>query len=166
MTLIGAIETIGDSIAIQRVSWRKPQAPDYRVVAGAVAVDGVGNLLSGILGTVPNTTYSNSISMTELTGVASRRVGTWIGISFLGLALFPKVAALFLAIPPPVVGAFGIALIAILFSLGLHMVVRDGMNLKKRSSSASPSGSAPASRPGPSIPRRSTVLWGCCSTTG
>ena len=131
VTLIGAIETIGDSIAIQRVSWRKPQAPDYRVVAGAVAADGVGNLLSGILGTVPNTTYSNSISMTELTGVASRRVGTWIGISFLGLALFPKVAALFLAIPPPVVGAFGIALIGILFSLGMHMVVKDGMNLQK-----------------------------------
>ena len=131
VTLIGAIETIGDSIAIQRVSWREPQAPDYRVVAGAVAADGVGNLLSGVLGTVPNTTYSNSISMTELTGVASRRVGTWIGVSFLGLALFPKVAALFLAIPPPVVGAFGIALIGILFSLGMHMVVKDGMNLQK-----------------------------------
>ena len=131
VTLIGAIETIGDSIAIQRVSWRKPRAPDYRVVAGAVGADGVGNLLSGILGTVPNTTYSNSISMTELTGVASRRVGVWIGVSFLGLAVFPKVAALFLAIPGPVVGAFGIALIGILFSLGMHMVVKEGMNLQK-----------------------------------
>lgn len=131
VTLIGAIETIGDSIAIQRVSWRKPQAPDYRVVAGAVAADGVGNLLSGVLATVPNTTYSNSISITELTGVASRRVGTWIGASFLGLALLPKVAALFLAIPGPVVGAFGIGLIGILFSLGMHMVVKDGMNLQK-----------------------------------
>ena len=131
VTLIGAIETIGDSIAIQRVSWRKPRAPDYRVVAGAVAADGVGNLLSGVLGTVPNTTYSNSISMTELTGVASRRVGVWIGVSFLGLAVFPKAAALFLAIPGPVVGAFGMALIGILFSLGMHMVVKDGMNLQK-----------------------------------
>ena len=131
VTLIGAIETIGDAIAIQRVSWRKPRAADYRVVAGAVAADGVGNLLSGALATVPNTTDSNSMSMTELTGVASRRVGTWIGISFLGLALFPKVAALFLAIPGPVVGAFGIALIGILFSLGMHMVVKEGMNLQK-----------------------------------
>jgi len=131
VTLIGAIETIGDSIAIQRVSWRRPQAPDYRVVAGAVAADGVGNLLSGVLGTVPNTTYSNSISMTELTGVASRRVGTWIGVSFLGLAMFPKVAALFLAIPGPVVGAFGLGLIGILFSLGMHMVAKDGMSLQK-----------------------------------
>ena len=131
VTLIGAIETLGDSIAIQRVSWRASRAPDYRVVAGAVAADGVGNLLSGVLGTLPNTTYSNSISLTELTGVASRRVGTWIGVSFLGLAVFPKVAALFLAIPGPVVAAFGIALIGILFGLGLHMVARDGMSVRK-----------------------------------
>ena len=32
-------------------------------------------LLSGIAGTLPNTTYSSSISLTEVTGVAARRVG-------------------------------------------------------------------------------------------
>ena len=68
-TLVGAIETIGDGLAIQRVSWRKPRAPDFRAVQGAVAADGVGNLLSGLAGTVPNTTYSTSVSVTELTGV-------------------------------------------------------------------------------------------------
>ena len=72
VTLIGAVETIGDSVGIQRVSWRVPRAPDYRAVQGAVAADGLGNLLSGLAGTVPNTTYSSSISVTELTGVASR----------------------------------------------------------------------------------------------
>lgn len=58
VTLIGAVETIGDSVAIQRVSWRRPRAVDYRSVQGAVAADGTGNLLSGIAGTMPNTTYS------------------------------------------------------------------------------------------------------------
>ena len=60
VTIIGAVETIGDSVAIQRVSWRQPRAVDYRVVQGAVAADGTGNLLSGLAGTVPNTTYSTS----------------------------------------------------------------------------------------------------------
>ena len=50
VTLVGAIETIGDSIAIQKVSWRTPRAPDFRAVQGAVTADGVGNLLSGIGG--------------------------------------------------------------------------------------------------------------------
>ena len=81
VTLIGAIETIGDSVAIQRVSRRKPRATDYRVVQGAVTADGVGNLLSGLAGTVPNTTYSSSVSVTDITGVASRTVGVYIGPS-------------------------------------------------------------------------------------
>ena len=52
VTLVGAVETVGDSIAIQRVSWRRPRAVDYRAVQGAVAADGMGNLLSGLMGTV------------------------------------------------------------------------------------------------------------------
>ena len=42
VTLVGAIETIGDGMAIQRVSWRKRRATDFRAVQGAVAADGVG----------------------------------------------------------------------------------------------------------------------------
>ena len=41
VTLVGAIETIGDSVAIQRVSWRRDRAVDFRTVQGAVAADGV-----------------------------------------------------------------------------------------------------------------------------
>ena len=82
VTLVGAIETIGDSIAIQHVSWRQRRAVDYRAVEGAVAADGLGNLLSGFFGTIPNTTYSTSISVTELTSVAARRVGVAVGLIF------------------------------------------------------------------------------------
>ena len=115
VTIIGAIETIGDGVAIQRVSRRDPRATDFRVVQGALNTDGVGNLLSGILGTLPNTTYSTSISLAEVTGVAARRVGVVIGVAFLALAFFPKVAALIIAIPPPVAGAYILVLIALLF---------------------------------------------------
>ena len=131
VTLIGAVETIGDAVGIQRVSWRTPRAPVYRAVQGAVAADGLGNLLSGIAGTVPNTTYSSSISVTELTGVASRRVGMWIGIIFIGLAFLPKALSLILAIPGPVVGAYVLVLIAILFVLGARIAGHGGIDYRK-----------------------------------
>jgi len=131
VTLVGAIETIGDGMAIQRVSWRKRRATDFRAVQGAVAADGVGNLLSGLLATVPNTTYSNSVSIVEITGVAARRVGVCIGLIFIALAFFPKATAVLLAIPNPVVGAYIIVLIAILFVLGLEMVTQDGIDYRK-----------------------------------
>ena len=40
-----------------------------------MSADGVGNLLSGLMGTVPNTTYSTSVSVTALTGVGARGRG-------------------------------------------------------------------------------------------
>ncbi|MCY4467895.1 MAG: purine/pyrimidine permease [Thiotrichales bacterium] len=131
VTLIGATETIGDSIAIQRVAWRKPRAVDFRAVQGAVAADGAGNLLSGIAGTVPNTTYSTSIAITELTGVAARSVGVWIGVTFAAAAFLPKVSALLLAIPSPVVAAYATVLLALLFVLGMRIVVQAGVDYRK-----------------------------------
>ena len=131
VTVIGAIETIGDSVAIQRVSWRKPRAIDYRAVQGAVAADGTGNLLSGLLGTLPNTTYSTSISVTELTGVATRNIGIAIGVAFIVFAFFPKALGVILAIPGPVACAYIMVLLAMLFVVGMKIVVGEGLDYRK-----------------------------------
>ncbi len=130
VTLIGAIETVGDAVAIQRVSWRRPRAVNFRSVQGAVTADGVGNFLSGCVGTVPNTTYSSSVSVTELTGVGARTVGIAAGLIFLALACFPKVLSVILAIPSPVAGAYVSVLLAILFIVGIKVLVQDGIDYR------------------------------------
>ncbi len=131
VTLVGAIETIGDGVAIQRVSQRKPKATDFRVVQGSLNADGVGNFLSGILGTLPNTTYSSSISLAEVTGIGARRVGVIIGVIFVVVAFFPKVAALLIAIPPPVAAAYLTVLLGLLFVQGMKIVIQDGVDHRK-----------------------------------
>ena len=131
VTIVGAIETVGDGVAIQRVSRRRPRATDFRLVQGALNADGMGNLLSGLFGTPPNTTYSTSISLAELTGVAARRVGIYIGILFVLLALSPKVTALVIAIPNPVGAAYVTVLIGLLFVQGMKLIVEDGIDHRK-----------------------------------
>ena len=131
VTLVGAIETIGDAVAIQRVSHRRTQAVDFRAVHGAVAADGLGNLLSGLGGTVPNTTYSSSVSVTELTGVGARRVGMAVGAVFIVMAFLPKAPAVLLAIPGPVAAAYITVLLAMLFVIGMRIVVQDGIDYRK-----------------------------------
>ncbi len=131
VTLVGAIETLGDSVAIQRVSWKKARAIDYKAVQGAVAADGLGNLLSGILGTLPNTTYSTVVSVTELTGVAARKVGVCVGVIFVLFAFFPKFTALILAVPNPVVAAYITVLLAMLFVVGMKIIIQDGVDYRK-----------------------------------
>ena len=131
VTVIGAIETIGDAVAIQRISWRRQRAVDFRSVQGAVTADGVGNLLSGCAGTVPNTTYSSSVAVTELTGVGARGVGIAAGALFVILAFFPKLLAVILAIPSPVAGGYLAILVASLFVVGMKVVFQDGMDYRK-----------------------------------
>ena len=128
VTIVGAIETIGDGVAIQQVSRRKPRATDFRVVQGALNADGVGNLLSGVAGTLPNTTYSSSVPLSGVTGIAARRVGVAIGVIFIILAFFPKVAAVLIAIPGPVAAAYIAVLIGVLFVQGMKIVVQDGVD--------------------------------------
>ena len=131
VTIVGAIETIGDGVAIQRVSRRRPRAIDYRVVQGALNADGLGNLLSGIAGTLPNTTYSGTIPLVEVTGMAARRVGITIGVVLLVLAFLPKTTALLIAIPNPVAAAYIAVFFALLFVQGMRIVFRDGVDHRK-----------------------------------
>ncbi len=131
VTLVGAMDTLGDSIAIQRISWRKQRSTDFRSIQGAIAADGLGNLLSGLSGTVPNTTYGMSISIAELTGVAARSVGVCVGVIFIVLAFLPKLVAAIIAIPGPVAAAFLVIIVAFIFVFGMEILLHDGLNYRK-----------------------------------
>lgn len=131
VTLIGALDTIGDTIAIQRVSWRRPRAIDFRSIQGALTADGLGNLLSGFAGTVPNATYTASISVAEITRVAARFVGVCVGVIFVVLAFLPKCVAAVVAIPGQVVAAYFIVLMAIFFVMGMRILFQDGLDYRK-----------------------------------
>ena len=128
VAVIGAIQTITGAVAVQRVSWRRPRAVDYRAVEGAVAADGIGKLLSVVAGIMPTQTIGVSVSTVELTGVAARRVGVAGGGLLIALAFLPKLLALILAIPSPVAAAYLTVVLAMTFVRGMTEVVQGGID--------------------------------------
>lgn len=128
VTVVGAIETYGDGVAIQRLSRRTQEPIDFRVVQGAVNADGLGNLLSGLAGTLPNTTYSTSLSVVDLTGVAARKVGIYAGGFMIMIGFSPKVSTLITSIPSPIAGAYIIVLLVLLFMHGLRLIAEEGLS--------------------------------------
>ena len=130
VTAIDAVRTIGGSISIRQVSCRRPRPPDFRAVQGTIGACGLANVLSGLVGTLPNTTYSSSISVATLTGVAARNVGVCVGILIV-VSFFPKATTVILAIPNPIVAGYIIVLISLLFVVGTRIVVRDGLDGRK-----------------------------------
>ena len=128
--VVCTIQTISGSLAIQRVSWRPPRAADFRAVQGAVAADGIGNLLCGFAGTMPIGFRPTGTSMVEITGLSSRRIGVAFGAVIVGLAFLPKVLAVILAIPGPVTAAFITVVMATIFVIGMKMIVQDGIDFR------------------------------------
>ena len=131
VTAIASIRTISGAVAIQRVSWRRPRAVDFRAVQGALTVDGLGNLLAGLAGTAPNAATTVGASVTELTGVAARSVGIATGAIFVLIAFLPKVLAVVLAIPGPVVATYLGVLLAMIFIVGMNVAMQDGIDYRK-----------------------------------
>ena len=132
VTLVGGIKNIGDSVAIQQASRRRSKVTDFRLVQGSLNTNGLGILLSGIAGTPPTTVYSStSVSLTNLTGVAARSVGYAIGVALVALALFPKLPAVLLTIPSPVMGSYLLIAIGLLFVEGIRTVVQSGLDYQK-----------------------------------
>jgi xanthine permease XanP len=127
ISLVACLETYADGMTVQRASHRTEKPIDFRAVQGAINADGTGSFLAGLLGTVPNTVYSSSVAVMELTGVTARRVGFWGGLFMVMLAFSPKVAAIIGAIPSVVAGSFILVLIALLFGNGLRMVTDGGL---------------------------------------
>ena len=131
VALIGSIQTITAGVAVQRVSWRRPQAVDYRVVEGAMAADGVSKLLCGVGGIMPTQTTTVSVPTIEITGVGARGVGIAAGAVMIVLAFLPKALAVVLAVPGPVYAAYLIVLLALIFVRGMAEVVQGGIDHHK-----------------------------------
>jgi len=126
-TLAGTIESVGAVIAIQRISERNPGKIDYERVQGGIYSDGLGNTLAGLAGTVPNTTYDGNVAIVELTGVGARAVGIWGAAWLAVLAFFPKLGAIVLDIPGPVLGGSLVVFVGMLFAIGMGLVASAGL---------------------------------------
>ena len=132
LTLVLGLKTISDGVVIQQGSRRRPRAIDFRRIQGIVSVNGIGMLFAGLAGTLPpmaNASYS--LSLINLTGVAARRVGIGAAVVTLFLAFFSKFTAVLLTIPGPVVGAFLMLAMGMLFVSGWQTILRDGLDPRR-----------------------------------
>ena len=131
VTLSSVIGTLGQSIAIQQVSWRQQRAVDYRAVQNVLTGDGLSNLLYSLAAIMPSMTYPSSVTLTAMTGVAARRVGLCTGALFVAMAFLPKLSALIFAIPKPVVSALLLVLAAMMFAQGISLVSQAGSSQRQ-----------------------------------
>lgn len=122
---VTTIETVGCLKAIGEVS--DVNMDDKRVGAGVLS-DGVGSIIGGLVGSLPNTSFSQNVGLIPLTKVASKHVAIMAGILLVIIGLLPQFAALINGIPQPVLGGVGIVMFGTVAAAGIKTLSRVELN--------------------------------------
>ncbi len=130
--LVTAIETSGDLTANSIISGQPVEGPVYlERIKGGVLGDGVNSGIAAVFNTFPNTTFSQNNGVIQMTGVASRHVGMWIGGFLVILGLFPIIGGLFLVVPKPVLGGATLVLFGTIAVAGIRILASEEIDQRR-----------------------------------
>ena len=81
-------------------------------------------MITGAFNSVPSTMFNENVSLIGLTKIKSRSVITTAGIMIILAGIFPKISAVFTAVPKCVLGGATLALFGVITSSGISMLPR------------------------------------------
>ncbi|WP_313027621.1 uracil-xanthine permease family protein [Pseudomonas lopnurensis] len=123
--LISTIETVGDLTANCMLSRKPIEGPSYvQRLRGGILGDGVSCLIAATFNAFPNTTFAQNNGVIQMTGVASRYVGLYIGAILFALGLFPLLGAILQQIPKPVLGGATLIMFGSVAAAGIRMLAQ------------------------------------------
>lgn len=122
---VTTIETVGCLKAIGETS--NVDMNEKRVGAGVLA-DGIGSILGGVVGSFPNTSFSQNVGIISLTKVASKYVAISAGCILVALGFLPKLAGIISSIPNPVLGGVGVVMFGTVAAAGIKTLSRVKLN--------------------------------------
>jgi len=123
--LISSIETVGDLTANCMIARQPISGPSYiSRLKGGVLGDGVSCMIAATFSAFPNTTFAQNNGVIQLTGVASRYVGLYIGVVLFCLGLFPSIGAVLQQIPKPVLGGATLVMFGSVAAAGVRILAQ------------------------------------------
>lgn len=123
--LISTLETVGDLTANCMLARQPISGPSYiSRLKGGVLGDGVSCMIAATFSAFPNTTFAQNNGVIQLTGVASRFVGLYIGLILFCLGLFPLIGALLQQIPKPVLGGATLVMFGSVAAAGIRILAQ------------------------------------------
>ena len=123
MYIITSIETSGDLTATSMISGEPIKGPVYEErIKGGVLGDGVNSLIGAVFNTFPVTTFSQNNGVIQITGIASRYVGFFVGGILFVMGLFPVLGSIFTQLPKPVVGGVTLLMFATVATAGIRIL--------------------------------------------
>jgi xanthine permease XanP len=129
--LSSALKTMGDLAICQKTndaSWKRLEMIS---VSRGIRACAVGNIASGFLGALGQSVSSSNIGLAIATGATSRYIGFTAGIILILLAFLPKLAAIFVIMPTPVMGASLVFAVCFMILAGMQIIMSRMIDARK-----------------------------------
>jgi len=119
---ITTAETVGDVLMTCKFSKVTDPAEQEARQDGGVLADGVNSVIACLMGSPPNTTFSQNNGIIALTRCASRSAGFACATWLLIIGLFGKIGAAMASVPMPIVGGVIVQCFTMVFVAGIQIV--------------------------------------------
>lgn len=129
--LSSALKTMGDLSTCQKINdvgWKRP---DMNSISRGILACGAGNLMSGLAGALGQSPSSSNIGLSIATGATSRTIAYATGGILIILAFMPKVAAIFVIMPTPVMGACLVFSVSFMVLAGIQIMLSRMIDARK-----------------------------------
>lgn len=124
--MVNAVQDIGQFEATANGAYERPA--ENGEVTGGVIANNLCSLLGGLLGGSPVATAGQNVGIVVTTRVINRIVFGIAGGVVLVSALVPKLSAILITIPQPVLGGATITVFGSIAMTGVRMLARDGLS--------------------------------------
>lgn len=124
--LVSATETIGDTSALAAAGLNREATT--KELSGSIACDGFVSVLSGVLGCMPITSFSQNVGLVTMTKVVNR-FAIFTGCVIMVLAgFFPIFGAVLATLPDAVLGGCTLMMFGNIVISGLQMIAKCGFS--------------------------------------
>lgn len=125
VSFISILEAVGDLTANCMLSQQPIEGESFRKrLKGGILADGISCLIAAAFSSFPNTTFAQNNGVIQMTGVASRYVGMYIGAVLLVLGLFPFIGEILQQIPAPVLGGATLVMFGSVVAAGIRIMTQ------------------------------------------
>lgn len=127
--LASMIESYGDYHACSQMAGGGN--PTGKQLSRGIGCEGIGCLITGLLGGFSSTSYSENIGLVGITKVGSRFVVQIAAVILILLGLFGKFGAVAAAIPGPIVGGLYCTLFGLISAIGIRELTKADLNVDR-----------------------------------
>lgn len=121
--IAAALRTVGVITTCQKINDADWKRPEFKSIRGGVYADGLGCLLGGLIGVTGMNTGPSLVGLSKASGATSRSIAFVAAGILVVFAFSPIAGALFVALPPAVLGAALLFTASFMIAGGIQVMV-------------------------------------------